>query len=133
VTAECWFTNRAACNRTFTLFAFPLWLYTVVDMIAGPNSEQRLRNDINAAMRLSASTETAYRKRSWTAVVLHVAAEQSHFAILKGICKLSETDADLIEPAFTELENQLHGLWTFCDANYRTEPFFNTAAAVSAS
>jgi hypothetical protein len=72
-------------------------------------------------MRLIASTESAYRKRNWTAVVLHVAAEHSHFAILKGICKLSDTDADLIEPAFTDLENQLLHLWTFCGSGYRTE------------
>jgi hypothetical protein len=59
------------------------------------------------ALHLVAEAETAYRMGDHRAGESHAAADSAHCALLESICELSEEDADLVEPPFTEFETRL--------------------------
>ena len=77
----------------------------------GPTGESarvhRVRAEIAEASRMAADAADAYRAAGERAGRLHAAAECAHRDLLRSICDLSESEADSVEPAFTELEKQL--------------------------
>ena len=73
----------------------------------GTPNVRSVLTSIAEAAELAADAEMAYRLGDDRAGRLHVAAECAHRELLRSICQLSESDADEVEPAFTELETQL--------------------------
>jgi hypothetical protein len=66
---------------------------------------------IEAARKLAEAAECALRGRDARANKLRSAAERAHYELLAEIRSLSERDADLVEPAFTALEERLLGVY----------------------
>ena len=64
------------------------------------------------ALALAICAVSAYEcgDRVW-AGLLRAAAERCHCVILAGISRLTEKDADSLEPAVTRLERQLVTMW----------------------
>jgi hypothetical protein len=67
-------------------------------------------NGVERALRLVRLAEGAYRAGSRRAGVLHASAEVAHYQLLKSICRLTEQQAEVVEPAFTSFEQRLFRL-----------------------
>ena len=67
----------------------------------------RLLKAIADATRLVSDAERAYRLGDSRAGRLHAASECAHRDLLQGICELSESEADFVEPGFTGFESRL--------------------------
>jgi len=73
----------------------------------GESSVSALLNQIADATRLAIQAEQALRMADPTAGELQAASEAAHYSVLRGICGLTEGEANQIESEFTELENRL--------------------------
>lgn len=66
--------------------------------------------DVEEATWLVALAEVAYRTGSRRAQSLRVSAEKAHYQLLHALCRATEEEADLAEPAFTRFELRLMAL-----------------------
>ncbi len=68
---------------------------------------------IAEASTLVERAEAAYHSADGTAEPVRAAAEKAHLALLESLCRLTESEADAVEPAFTEFESGLLRLSLF--------------------
>ncbi len=71
-----------------------------------------LRQQTEDGLTLARLAATAYRSTLQDCAVLwHVAAERCYGLTLREIARLTDEEADLVEPKVTELEEELCRLW----------------------
>ncbi len=62
---------------------------------------------IARALQLVSDAEQAYQDFDPGAAALQMAADRAHCELLRAICRLSEDEADQVEPQFSALEIRL--------------------------
>ena len=66
-----------------------------------------LLRKLQQATRLVRRAEQAYRTGNRHAAMLHASAELAHYELLKRLCRATDEEAAIVEPAFTRFEEEL--------------------------
>ena len=72
-----------------------------------PKEAETVLGEIDLAGNLVDALHVALQESHPRAMPLYLAAEWCHYDILRSISLLSDAEADLIEPAYTDLEQSL--------------------------